>query len=118
MVGESVSSESRQRESGERRDTRRVQGGNMSSQITLLEPAALFAHARDAARNDEARHSLETSGPRSSQQNEQTVRGWGGAALNDLEWVSHGIYPKEQRDEYRRVYAVEYLRQRHARTRA
>ncbi len=90
----------------------------MPPNSTLLEPAALFAHARGAARTDEARHSVDTSSPRSSQQNEQTVRGWGGAALNDLEWDSQCTYPKALRDEYRSVYATEYLQRRSARTRA
>jgi len=85
---------------------------------TLLEPLTLFAYARAAACADEARHGKDGSTPRTSQKNEQTVRGWGGAALNDLEWTSRCIYPKEQRDEFRRIYAEEYLRLRAARARA
>ncbi|HLZ71328.1 MAG TPA: hypothetical protein VKV26_15615 [Dehalococcoidia bacterium] len=88
----------------------------MAANVALLEAAVLFAHARAAAREDEARHSLDISSPRSSQQNELTVRGWGGAALNDLEWASHCVYPKEQREEFRRVYAAEYLQRRLARS--
>lgn len=81
-----------------------------------LELPTLFAYARAAACADEARHDRDVSGPRTSQKNEQTIRGWGGAALNDLEWNSRCIYPKEQREEFRRIYAQEYLRLRAARS--
>jgi hypothetical protein len=84
----------------------------------MLESAALFAHARTAARTEEARHSLHPSSPRTSQQNERTIRGWGGAALNDLEWGARCVYPREQREAYQRVYAAEYLQRRAARLEA
>lgn len=84
----------------------------MTARVMLLEAAALFAHARAAARSDEARHSRHPSSPRTSQQNERTIRGWGGAALNDLEWDARCVYPKEQREAYQRVYATEYLQRR------
>ena len=81
-----------------------------------LELPNLFAYARAAACADEARHGRDVCAPRSSQRNEQTVRGWGGAALNDLEWTSRCVYPKEQREEFRRIYAEEYLRLRAVRS--
>ena len=83
---------------------------------TLLEPPTLFAYARAAACEDEARHGKDACSPRTSQKNKQTIRGWGGAALNDLEWGARCIYPRDQREEFRRIYAEEYLRRRAART--
>jgi hypothetical protein len=80
-----------------------------------LAPGALLEHARASARGDEERHSAERTGPRLLRHSEQTIRGWGSAALLDLEWTSHYVYPKAQREEYRRVYAAEYLRLRAAR---
>ncbi len=87
----------------------------MVQAVVSLEPEALLAHARAAARSDEERHSADTGGSRPSQHREGTVRGWGGAALQDLEWASHYSYSKVQKAEYRRVYAAEYQRCRTAR---
>ena len=88
----------------------------MTANATPLEPAVLYERARKAARADEARHGTDTSRPRPSQQNERTIRGWGNAALNELEWASNCRYRKEQRDAFCRAYAAEYLRCRAART--
>jgi hypothetical protein len=85
---------------------------------TPLEPEMLLAHARKVAGEDEARHYTATTVPRPSQHNERTIRGWGSAALNDLEWASNCIYPKGQRETFCGVYAAEYIRCRAARTRA
>lgn len=93
-----------------------MQRSDPTANTTPLELPNLFAYARAAACADEARHGSDGSAPRSSQRNEQTVRGWGGAALNDLEWTSRCVYPKAQRDEFRRIYAEEYLRLRAGRS--
>jgi hypothetical protein len=79
---------------------------------TPLESAQLLAHARAAARADEQRHAATSTGGAITQHSEETLRGWGGAALLDLEWTSHWVYSKAERAEYCVAYATEYLRVR------
>jgi len=81
----------------------------------VLTITALSVHARAAARIDEQRHGTDPNHVKTSQHNEQTVRGWGGAALLDLEWSSCYTYPRAQKEEYRREYAAEYRRAQAAR---
>jgi len=81
-----------------------------------LTPANLLEHARAAARHDERRHAAARTGAPTSQHNEQTLRGWGGAALLDLEWSSHYVYSKDENAAYRAAYAMEYLHQRTVRS--
>lgn len=65
-----------------------------------LPTEALLDHARAAARHDEQRHAATGIGTATSQGNEHTLRGWGGAALLDLEWRSHYVYGKPERAAY------------------
>ena len=82
----------------------------MTSVPTPLASVELLAHARAAARADERRHSAAAPRASLSQRNEQTLRGWGGAALLDLEWTSQCVYSKAAKGSYRDAYATEYLR--------
>lgn len=84
----------------------------------LLSAATLLAHARAAARDDEARHSANSPSATSTQANERTLLGWGGASLLDLEWTGRAQYSKPEKTEYRRAYAEEYLLCRTARMHA
>ncbi len=70
---------------------------------------SLMAHARAAARADECRH------PASAAHVERTLRAWGNAALQDLEWTSQRIYAPTLHAAYRDAYAEEYRRVRDAR---
>jgi hypothetical protein len=81
-----------------------------------LEAAQLLTHARAAARADERRHAATSTTGATTQHNEQTLRGWGGAALLDLEWRSHCVYSKVERAAYAGAYATEYLRVRAVRS--
>jgi hypothetical protein len=77
-----------------------------------LVPAALTEHACVAARTDEERHriALGTNGPR--HHSAETVRGWGQAALHDLEWTSSFTYSRDLHLAYQQAYAAEYLHAR------
>ncbi len=70
---------------------------------------SLMEHARAAARADEDRH------PPTAPHVDRTLRAWGNAALQDLEWTSQRIYPPSQHAAYRDAYAEEYRRRRDAR---
>ena len=80
---------------------------------TPLTSAALSEHARQAARSDEQRHRLD-SDHAVAHPSEDTRRGWGNAALTELEWQSSYIYPRALHSAYQRVYAATYQRQRAA----
>lgn len=92
-----------------------AKGMPVTHALNPLTASALLDHARAAARADEHRHAVAGTGTTASQQNAQTLRGWGGAALLDLEWTSHCLYAKAEREVYRAAYAAEYLRRRAAR---
>jgi hypothetical protein len=77
-----------------------------------LASAQLLAHARAAARVDEQRHAATHTSGATTPHSERTLRGWGGAALLDLEWSSHAVYSKAERTAYCVAYASEYLRVR------
>lgn len=77
-----------------------------------LSAATLLAHARAAARDDEARHSAGSPNATTTQANERTLLGWGGAAMLDLEWTHRMQFEKAARNDYRRAYADEYLLRR------
>ncbi|MHB8573716.1 MAG: hypothetical protein ACYDCQ_00130 [Dehalococcoidia bacterium] len=66
----------------------------------------LLAHAREAARLDEERH------PKLGNHADNTLRGWGEAALVELEWSARHTYTSLQHQDYRRAYADEYRRVR------
>ncbi len=76
-----------------------------------LSPDCLLAHARAAARSDEDRH------PNTPLHQDGTLRGWGNAALMDLEWTSQRIYSSSQHVAYRDAYLEEYRRARSLRER-
>lgn len=78
----------------------------------LLSTAILLEHARAAARDDEARHSACSPSATTTQANERTLLGWGGAAMLDLEWTNRVQFNKSERNDYRRAYADEYLLRR------
>ena len=86
----------------------------MTNVPTPLASAQLLAHARAAARGDELRHSATSTVERPSrhQHREQTIRGWGGAALLDLEWTSQFVYGHAAKIAYCAAYATEYVRLR------
>jgi hypothetical protein len=83
-----------------------------------LASAQLLAHARAAARADERRHAATSTGGGTTQHAENTLRGWGSAALMDLEWSSQYVYRKAERTAYCVAYATEYLRVRTVRSSA
>lgn len=71
--------------------------------------AHLLAHARASARADEDRH------PKTMLHVERTLRGWGNAALADLEWASSCVYAPAQHAAYSDAYADEYRQARSSR---
>jgi hypothetical protein len=73
-----------------------------------LDAGSLLDHARAAARSDEARHRMSRPSATTTQTNERTLLGWGGASLLDLEWTGRCQYSKVVNAEYRRAYAEEY----------
>lgn len=72
----------------------------------LLPLDQLLSHACTAARADEQRHAHATLHA------DHTLRGWGDAALSDLEWSSHCRYTPVEHKAYRVAYAGEYRRLR------
>jgi hypothetical protein len=80
-----------------------------------LAAAQLLAHAQAAARGDEQHHAATRTSGATTPHNARTLRGWGGAALLDLEWRSHYVYSRAERSAYCTAYATEDERVRAAR---
>ena len=78
-----------------------------------LTPEALCEHARTTALADETRHAARGEGALALH-TENTHRGWGSAAFDELTlvWRLPGKASQEQRSAYVLAYATEYRRAR------
>jgi hypothetical protein len=88
----------------------------MTAPGSPLPHAELMDHARAGARADEARLGVGTASQPPPQPSERSLRGWGQAALLDLEWQTHRTYPPAVHRTYQDAYAGEFHRARAART--
>jgi hypothetical protein len=87
----------------------------MKTALSSFTLDALVGQARVAARVDEQRLGAGTSHVQPDHRSEETLQGWGDAALLRLEWRSHQSYPSAQRREYRDAYAAAFHQARAAR---
>jgi hypothetical protein len=92
-----------------------AQGILMTNALNSLALDALVGQARGAARADEQRLGAGTSHVQPDYRSEETLQGWGDAALLRLEWRSHRSYPPAERLEYRYAYAAAFQQARAAR---